>query len=100
MAWDRLSRRTFLRNGSIGAIAGGLVASVPGLSSLAAGVTSSGAELGGATSVSSEDLAGFSGPIVAHITDVESGEFSLYVGEREVVARDPALVGRLLRAGR
>jgi hypothetical protein len=37
------------------------------------------------------------GPVVAHVRDVARGEIAIYAGTREVVVRDPALVGRLLQ---
>lgn len=39
-------------------------------------------------------------PMVAHIGDPHSGVISLLVGEREVVVKDPDLVGRITRAAK
>lgn len=38
--------------------------------------------------------------MVLHVSDPASGEMSLYVGEREVVFRDPSLLDRLVRVAR
>jgi hypothetical protein len=93
-----LTRRSFLRTGSLGAVGVGLIGSVPGLSGLlgfasadAPGLSAAGSE---ADSVAPE----VSGPIIAHVTDASAGEVSLYIGEREVAYRDPVLVQHLLRA--
>lgn len=42
--------------------------------------------------------AAFSGPVVAHVRDLSTGEIALMVGEREFIYRDPELVARLLNA--
>jgi hypothetical protein len=39
-----------------------------------------------------------SGPLVAFVTDVQHGELTLIVGEREVVVHDQDLAGRLAQA--
>lgn len=40
------------------------------------------------------------GPIVAHVSDVATGEVTLFVGAREIVFRDPRLVACLIKAAR
>jgi hypothetical protein len=100
-----ITRRTVLRSGSIGAAAAGLLAAVPGLSGLIGGASSAAPELSGAASgeaagVAAADTSAVTGPIVAHITDAATGDISLYVGEREIPYRDPALVAHLLHAAR
>jgi hypothetical protein len=42
--------------------------------------------------------AGASGPLVAYVTDMQRGELTLMVGEREVVIHDRDLTARLARA--
>lgn len=39
-----------------------------------------------------------SGPLVAYVSDMQSGEVTLMVGEREVVVHDRDLAARLARA--
>ena len=42
--------------------------------------------------------AGASGPLVAYVTDMQHGELTLMVGEREVLVHDRNLAARLARA--
>jgi len=42
--------------------------------------------------------AGASGPLVAYVSDMQRGELTLMVGEREVVVHDRELAARLARA--
>ena len=97
----RMTRRAVLRAGTIGAAAVGAASAFP---SLLGELSAAGPEVSGgaseATAVASETeaAAALDGPIVAHIKDAATGEMSLYVGEREVAYRDPALVHRLIRA--
>jgi hypothetical protein len=93
-----VSRRAVLRAGTFGAAAVGVVGAFPGL---LGEFTSAGPE---ATAEASEAEAvtasALEGPIVAHIRDAATGDISLYVGEREIVYRDAALVQKLTRAAR
>jgi hypothetical protein len=100
-----VSRRVFLRNGSLGAAAVAFVGSVPGLSGLVTGVSTDSqalpATVGDAEAGTAGGVAGEVGsPVIAHVTDAASGEVSVYVGEREIVTRDPNLVAHLLRITR
>ena len=45
----------------------------------------------------SED-AGGTGPLLAHVTDLTTGEITLFQGEQEFVVRDPALARQLFSA--
>lgn len=42
----------------------------------------------------------FSGPIIAHVSDLSMGEVTLLVGAREIIFRDPQLVAHLMKAAR
>jgi hypothetical protein len=42
--------------------------------------------------------AAFSCPIIAHVSNVATGEVVLLVGSREIIFRDPQLVARLMKA--
>ncbi len=86
-----LTRRSFLTQTSVGAATFGLLPAVPVLA--ATPDTSDGAarELAAAT---------FTGPMIAHVRDVVTGEVALLVGTREIVFRDPQLVARLMNATR
>jgi hypothetical protein len=94
-----LSRRSFLRSGTIAAAAVGVVGSVPGLSGLLAGGAAAPAVESAATQ-SETDLGSLSQPLLAHVKDLDTGEISLFHGESEVVVRDPALARRLFSAAR
>lgn len=92
-----LSRRAFLKRGSLAVTAAGVAAALP------AGVldlTEAGA---GAASASVPELpegAALSEPIVAHVRDLASGDINLFVGTREVSVRDPGLAARLFHAAK
>jgi hypothetical protein len=96
-----MTRRAVLRAGTIGAAAVGAAGAFPGL---LGELSSAGPEVSGGASEATvaaseaEAAAALDGPIVAHIKDAATGEMSLYVGEREVAYRDPALVHRLIHA--
>ena len=40
------------------------------------------------------------GPIVVHVSDIASGEITLFVGDQETVFRDPQIVAHLIKAAR
>jgi hypothetical protein len=42
----------------------------------------------------------FSGPIIAHVSDLAMGEVTLLVGAREIIFRDPQFVAHLMKAAR
>jgi hypothetical protein len=72
--------------------------SMPGLGGvLAAGEADSPAIGGAAPELSGASGAALSGPLVAHIVDVSSGEINLYQGATQIVARSPALAQALAR---
>ncbi len=85
------TRRSFLLRSSVGAAAVGAVALNPGLAEAApASVTTRSSEL--------PPGAAASGPIVAYIDDVHSGDISVLVGDRAIVLHDPAFVAALAHA--
>lgn len=81
------SRRSFLRTGSISAIAVGAAALTPGL--LTGPADASPAAAGPLPD----------GPLIAYVKDHKSGEIAVMVGEREVLYRDRDLAARLARIG-
>jgi hypothetical protein len=89
-----LSRRLFITRSSLTVAAAGLVSALP---ALPAAVSTAETEAPEANQAISE-ADSLAGPLVAHVTDLQSGEISLYAGEREVVLRDPALAARLFHA--
>jgi hypothetical protein len=93
-----LSRRHFITRGSVAVAAAGVVASVPGLSSaLALG----GSEAPATESVVADVTAGeMTEPLVAHVSDLATGEISVFSGTQEVVFHDQNLAHRLFNASR
>ena len=85
-----LSRRTFLKNGSLGLLAG--AAALSGIDRLAS--------IPALQSGESADLTAVGSDVVAHVRNASTGEVAVMVGESEVVYHDPKLVGRLLAAAR
>ncbi len=99
-----VTRRSFLKVGSLGVAAAGMASVVPGVGA-ALGLASAGTpeltDLGAGTGADAAGAAtGDGGAMVLHVSDPASGEMSLYVGEREVVFRDPSLLDRLVRVAR
>lgn len=87
-----LTRRGFIKQSSLGAAALGALVAAPGLDISSAGTA--GAEVA-ATGLPAAEV---TGPLVAHVRDIASGEISVLVDTREFIVRDPALVARLVRA--
>ena len=87
----KLTRRGFIVRTSAGALSVGALGVAPGL-----------ATVGSAHDLSDPELAraGSAGPIVAHVSNVASGEITILVGNRRIVHRDRDLVARLIKATR
>ncbi|MFZ0251043.1 MAG: hypothetical protein WAL61_13935 [Acidimicrobiales bacterium] len=95
-----LSRRTFLRRGTLTAAAVAVAGSVPGLSGIVAGTTAAAPTVESDVNDVEDDAGVLAEPLVAQVKDVTTGEISLFQGEREVVVRLPALARSLLSAAR
>lgn len=93
-----LSRRTFLTRGSLAVAIGGAATAIPGLGSILQAAPAEAPEINGALSEAEAGAADLNGPVIAHLSDLRSGEISLFQGESEVVLKDPALAARLYRA--
>ena len=93
-----LSRRSFLTRGSLVVAAGGVATALPGVGSLLQVGEADAPEVTGAATDAEAAAADVSGPLVAHIKDLQTGEISLYRGEQEVTLRDPSTAARLHRA--
>jgi len=93
-----LSRRVFLRRGTITAAAVGLVGAVPGLPTLLLGASNDAPAVDTGIGEADGAAAGLSEPLIAHVSDVRAGQISLFQGEREVVVRSPDLARQLYRA--
>jgi hypothetical protein len=89
----KLARRGFLKRTTASLATLGVMASVP--TALTA-IT----EAPQVTETAETDLSSLSlteGPVIAHISNLATGEISLLSGAQEIVFRDPDLVMRLLR---
>jgi hypothetical protein len=91
-----LSRRAFLRRGTLTAAAVGVVGSVPGLSGLLSAGSADAPAIENSASQAETDVGSLTEPLVAHVKDISTGEISLFRGAQEIVVRDPALARRLL----
>jgi hypothetical protein len=84
----KLTRRSFLKQTSATAATFSLLPAMPALA---------------ASSRSAEPVvpklhAPFSGPLVMHVSDVATGEITLFAADQEIVFRDPQIVARLIKA--
>ena len=84
-----LNRRSFIKQTSLSGATLGLLSSLPALAVISDSPQATMPET---------PHAAFSGPVIAHVTDVSRGEVALLVGAREIIFRDPALVARLMKA--
>ena len=86
-----LNRRSFLKQTSVGAATLGLLSSVPALAVISESPQDTTQEVADTT---------VNGPLIAHVSDVATGEVALLLGCREIVFNDPQLVARLIKAAR
>jgi hypothetical protein len=96
-----MSRRAFLRNGSMAVMGAGLLAT-PGLSSVLGSAGADAPALDNSAASASADAsvpanAALDNPLVAHVKDVRTGEIGVYFGTKEVTMHDPRLAARLYR---
>jgi hypothetical protein len=89
----KLTRRGFIKQTSVSVATIGVLAAAPLVA------------IPDATDVVATDFAAeetsvaeLSGPLVAHVRDLATGEISLMSGTQEIIYRDPELVMRLIRA--
>ena len=87
----KVTRRGFILKTSMGVAAMGLFAAAPTLAAEPEATDATMTEL-------STSAAALSTPLIAHVSDLATGEISLLVGTQEIIYRDPELVLRLLRA--
>lgn len=88
----KLSRRGFFKQTSASAATFGVLVAIPGMAVATEVVPEAPAV--------ETSIANFTEPLLAHVSDLASGEISLMVGTREIIFRDPNLVMRLLQAAR
>lgn len=89
------SRRIFLARGSMAVAAAGVVGSLPVLTEVAAGPA--GSESTAAATDASEALQ-MAEDVVAHVRNLDTGEISLFVGQRQITLNDPGLAHAIVRA--
>ena len=89
----KLARRGFLKRTTASVATLGVMASIP--TALTAITEAPQVAETAETDLSSLSLA--EGPVIAHISNLATGEISLLSGTQEIVFRDPDLVMRLLR---
>ena len=89
----KLTRRGFIKQTSVSVAAIGVLAAAPLVA------VSDASDLV-ATDVVAEEtsVAELTGPVIAHVRDLATGEISLMSGTQEIIYRDPELVMRLVRA--
>jgi hypothetical protein len=110
-----MSRRGFLRTGSIGVLAAGVVGSVPGLSSLLSSAETDAPEVGGGgaaavqggtaavqggASAAEGDASGVATSFSARVSNLSTGEMKLFVGNQTLQIQDADLAQRLSQAAR
>jgi hypothetical protein len=95
-----LSRRLFLQRGSMAVAMAGVASSMPLLSEVA--TSPAGSEAASAATTASETPAGsqITEAVVAHVRDLGTGEMHLFVGERQIVLKDPGLARAIVQATR
>jgi hypothetical protein len=96
-----MSRRSFLSRASATSAALASILAVPRLLATApAQAHAAGGSIGSSqASTASPSLAVSSEPVFAYVRDLMAGEIAVFIGDKEIVRRDPELVSRLLSAG-
>jgi hypothetical protein len=93
--WEGMTRRAFLMRSTVATAAVGVAGSMPGLGGLlTAGAADAPAVEPEATEVG-DDAGVLTGPLLAHVRDLTTGEITLFQGEQELVVRNPALARQL-----
>jgi hypothetical protein len=76
----------------------GVAGSLPGLGGLLTAGAADAPAVEPEVNDVSEDAGSFTGPLLAHIKDLSTGEITLFQGEQELVVRNPALARQLFSA--
>ena len=92
----KLTRRGFIGQTSASVATIGVLAAVPGLAAVNEGADAVASDAA-ATELSTST---FSESLVAHVSNLATGEVSIMTGTREVIFHDTELVMRLLKAVR
>jgi hypothetical protein len=97
---SELSRRAFLIRSSVGAAAVAVGSAVPGLPNLLGSAADDTPAADDAATAVSSEAPSAGQPLIAHVTDLQSGQMSLFMGEREFTLTDPTLANRLFGAAK
>ena len=89
------SRRAFLVRSSVTAAAAGVAVALPAMPAVLTTAETDAPEAADEAGVTAGTM---SGPLVAHIKDLSTGEMSIFSGTSEITTRDPQLAARILRA--
>jgi hypothetical protein len=95
-----LSRRAFLIRSSMGAAAIAVGSALPGLPNLLSEAEGDAPAADDAATTVAAGTPSVTQPLIAHVTDLQSGEMSLFMGEREFTISDPGLASRLFGAAK
>jgi hypothetical protein len=90
-----LSRRLFLTKSSLTVVAAGVVSAMPVLPSV---VSAAETEAPAAEEEAVGEGESLASPLIAHVKNLQTGEVSLYSGEREINILDRGLAARLFNA--
>lgn len=99
---ENLSRRNFIKRGSVAVAGAGLLAAVP-MTTLLPEVMGSGEAAVPAAEAATTDVAdagAVGDTLVAHVRNLGTGEIGVMQGEREVIVRNPQIAAALARAMR
>lgn len=98
---ENLSRRNFLKRGSVAVAGAGLMAAVP-ITTLLPEVMTSGeaAPAAEAGTAGLTETGAVGDTLVAHVRDLGTGEIGVMQGTREVILKDPQMAAKLARAMR
>jgi tRNA A37 threonylcarbamoyladenosine synthetase subunit TsaC/SUA5/YrdC len=84
-----LSRKSFIGKASASAVAAGALVAIP--------TYTLGADAAQASAAEAKTTA-HTGPVLAHVRNVETGEIAIFSGTREIVIHDIATARRLIQA--
>ncbi len=94
----------FLKRGSFAVAAAGVATAIPGLpqllSSVEAEAPAAGSAAGAGLAPATGETAALTETLVAHVKDLQTGEISLFLGEREITYHDSHLAGLIHQATR
>jgi hypothetical protein len=76
---------------------GSVATAIPGLGSILQAAPAESPEVNDALTDAEAGAADLSSRLIAHVSDIRSGEINFYQGENQMVFKDPALVARLYR---